>query len=53
MKMLSNSKNINLRKATRHDVDFIVSLENDTDNNLYIGKWNYDTHILALENKDI
>lgn len=37
MKMLSDSKNINLRKA-RHDLDFIVSLENHVDNNLYIGK---------------
>ncbi|WP_150468525.1 GNAT family N-acetyltransferase [Francisella sp. SYW-9] len=53
MKILSDSKNINLRKANQNDVDFIVSLENDADNNLYIGKWDNETHILALENKDI
>lgn len=53
MKMSSDSKNINLRKANQHDVGFIVSLENDADNNLYIGKWEYDIHLSALDNKDI
>ncbi|MED7820177.1 MULTISPECIES: GNAT family N-acetyltransferase [unclassified Francisella] len=53
MKMSSDSKNINLRKANQHDVGFIVSLENDADDNLYIGKWEYNTHLSALDNKDI
>ena len=30
-------------------MDFIVSLENDADNSLYIGKWEYDTHLSALD----
>ncbi|QIW09821.1 GNAT family protein [Francisella sp. LA112445] len=53
MKISSDIENIKLRKANQHDVSFIVSLENDLDNSLYIGKWDYDTHKLALENNDI
>ncbi len=53
MSRLSNSKNIYLRKASQQDVKFIINLENDIDNSLYIGKWDYEIHIAALDNKDI
>ncbi|QLE78581.1 GNAT family N-acetyltransferase [Francisella sp. Scap27] len=51
--MLYKSENIQIRNANRDDIKFILELEGDPENSLYIGQWDYKQHILALESEDI
>lgn len=51
--MSSKSKNIQLKQASKDDIEFIIQLENDSENSLYIGKWSYEQHSKALEHEDV
>ena len=51
--MLLSHGNINIRKANCHDINFVIGLETDIENSLYIGNWDYDSHVKALKTKDI
>lgn len=51
--MLYETENIQIRNADRDDIEFILQLESDPKNSLYIGQWDYEQHVLALENQNI
>ncbi|AIT09056.1 hypothetical protein LO80_03075 [Candidatus Francisella endociliophora] len=51
--MISKCETIQLKLADQNDIRFILDIENDSENSLYIGKWTYSQHREALKNDDI
>jgi diamine N-acetyltransferase len=45
--------NIYIESTNEKDIDFVVQLEQEEENKLYVGQWSKNQHISALSNPDI
>lgn len=52
-KVIMKSDLITLRLTQKSDLDFVIKVENETENAQYIGNWSKEQHLDSLKNPDI